>query len=99
MEDKKLTREQRRIQERISNEAQQAYSKLAKSYFDFFIDNDPDSEPVKLKAKEVIHKWRMYCKHRNLIPKVYDQMLMYVNQVEKDYNYSEANAESDVQSE
>lgn len=71
-EKRPLTREQRRAVERVNKEASEIVQRLVNSWYDFFLDNDPDSEEVKAKQREVNAKWRMYCKRRNLKPQAHN---------------------------
>jgi len=86
-----LSRRQRRAMEIVNKEAHAMYGKMAKQFVDFFIDHDPDGPEVAAKEKEIIHKWRMFCKHRNLIPAAYDQMNTHCQQVRADYQESNPN--------
>lgn len=64
--EKKLTREQRRIMERVNREAHQQLSNLVNRFYESFMENDPDSDEVTERQKEVSTKWKMYCHHRQL---------------------------------
>jgi len=70
--DKPLTREQRRYKERIESEAKAQLDRLTENYYEFFMDNDPESEEVAKKHKECNAKWKMYCHARNLMPSALD---------------------------
>lgn len=61
-----LTREQRRARERLNEEVTEMINRLVRQWYQFFINNDPDSEVVKNKQKEVSAKWRMFCRMRHL---------------------------------
>lgn len=69
---KHLTARQRKAIEQANNQANQIVQRLVNSWYDFFLDNDPESEEVKAKHKEVSAKWKMYCKRRNLKAEVYN---------------------------
>jgi len=90
MKEDKLTREQRRHFERIKKEVDFQYAKLASSFFDYFIDNDPESIDVLNKEKEVIRKWKMYCGKMRLNPEIFDAMKKHCDEVRKDYKSQEA---------
>lgn len=63
-----MTREQRRTKERIEKEARTQLDKFLNSFYEFFNENDPDSETVAQKRKELNAKWKMYCHARRLLP-------------------------------
>jgi hypothetical protein len=69
-EQKPLTREQRRARERLNKEAGDMIARLVNQWYEFFLDNDPDSKEVQDKQKEVSAKWRMYCQRRHLKPEI-----------------------------
>lgn len=67
MNTKTLTREQRRIQDRVNKEVSTTLAKLTMKFYDFFMDNDPNGKEVSDKQKEMSTKWKMYCHRMNLI--------------------------------
>ena len=69
---KTMTRAQRRIQERIQADAKNMHARLVNNFYEFFIDHDPESEEVESKQKEVVAKWKMFCKQRQLIAQAYN---------------------------
>lgn len=68
----KLNRQQKRMLERANEQANEMHRRLVNQFCEFFIDNDPASDGVTEKQKEVNAKWRMYCKNKNLTPEVFD---------------------------
>lgn len=86
MEQTKLSRQQRRIQERANIEIGNMHAKIAKEFFDFFMScDDPESEEVKSKMKHVDAKWRLFCKRADLLPKAYPLMREYMDKLIADY--------------
>lgn len=61
-----LTREQRRFKERIEKEAMARLNALVEKFYEFFMENDPESEAVAAKKKELSAKWKMYVHDRRL---------------------------------
>lgn len=70
--DDNLTREQRRARERTSKEITDMINSLVRQWYNFFIENDPESDEVMLKAEEVSAKWKMYCHRKKLKPEALD---------------------------
>lgn len=62
----KLSREQRRAIERVNQEVSDTLAKLVNIWWEFFLNNDPESEAVKAKQKEVSAKWKVYCSRRKV---------------------------------
>lgn len=88
----KLTRQQRRTIERANDEANAMHRRLVNQFGEFFMDNDPASEEVTEKQKEVNAKWRVYCKNRNLTPEVFGLVDLACNQIREQFN-NELNGE------
>lgn len=63
---KKLTREQLRYKERVEKAAMFQLNHFASKFYEFFMENDPESEEVAKKRKELSAKWKMYCHQKGL---------------------------------
>ncbi len=63
-----LTRQQIRFKERMESEAASQLNAFISRYYEFFMDNAPESEEVTKKRKELSAKWKMYCKRKNFMP-------------------------------
>lgn len=85
MPEEKLTREQRRMRDRVNEDANKTFILLAEKFRECFMENDPESEEVTAKQKEVNAKWRVYCKNRNLIPDAYNQVFEYCSNLRIQY--------------
>jgi hypothetical protein len=68
-EPKKLTREQLRRKERIEKEAMQQLNLFVSRFYEFFMENDPESPEIQAKKKELSAKWKMYVHHKGLSTK------------------------------
>lgn len=66
---KPLTREQRRYKERVERDAMVQLNSFVSKFYEFFMDNDPESPEIEAKRKELSAKWKMYCHHKNLSAK------------------------------
>ena len=78
-------RQQRRIMERVQQEAQETHAKLAKQFFEAFMEFDPDGEELKELEKELIAKWKMYCGSRNLTKEAREMMTAYCTAIRTNY--------------
>lgn len=56
-----ISRAQRRFNDRVEAVAQKTFDQLAEKFLEFFLANDPESDAVMEKAKEVVAKWKMIC--------------------------------------
>lgn len=65
--EKPITRAQRRYQERVQQDAMKVLNSLIQRFYEFFMDNDPESPEVETKKKECIAKWKMYCHTKKLL--------------------------------
>lgn len=65
-QEKPLSREQRRIIDRVNREAHERLGSLVEHFFEFFMEHDPQSVEVEDKKKEVSAKWKMYVHNRRL---------------------------------
>lgn len=91
---KPLTREQRRAMDRLNKEVGDIIARLVNQWYEFFLDNDPDSEEVKTKQKEVSAKWRMYCKRKHLKAEAFTIVDKSITQLMEEYHeYQKARAE------
>lgn len=66
MGEKQLTREQRRYKERIEKEAMLQLNTFVSKFYEFFMDNEPESPLIAEKRKELSAKWKMYCHNKGL---------------------------------
>lgn len=66
---KPLTRQQRRYKERVEQEAMIQLNSFVSKFYEFFMENDPESPEVEAKKKELSAKWKMYCHHKGLSQK------------------------------
>lgn len=82
----KLNRQQKRMVERANEEANAMHKRLVNQFAEFFMDNDPESDDVIQKQKEVNAKWRVYCKTRGLTPEVLGLVDAACNQFREQFN-------------
>lgn len=61
-----LTRDQRRMMDRLNKEVNETLAQLVNLWYQFFLQNDPEGNEVKNKKKEVSAKWRVFCERRHL---------------------------------
>lgn len=85
-----LTRQQRRFQERINKEVSDTLQKLTIKFYDFFMDNDPESDAVIKKQKELSAKWKMYCKRASLIDAAFELFDKNADKILTDYKTQKA---------
>lgn len=90
--DDKLTREQRRARERAGKEVSGIIDRLVTQWYEFFMDNDPDSDEVKQKGEEVSAKWKMYCRRRKLKPEALDIVGKTIAELMEEYKKEKAGA-------
>lgn len=81
-----LTRQQRREADRINKDAQDVYSRLAIQLYHFFMENNPESEEMAAKEKEILAKWKMYCSKRGLTDEAKGIIQQYIDQLHREYN-------------
>lgn len=87
--EKHLTREQRRAQERLKSEVEETYKALCDKFLDFFTNHDnPDSDEVIEKVKQLSGQWRIYCKRKNLISALFPAMDKYMDSLLNEYSES-----------
>lgn len=99
MENKELTRKQKRHQERVSEEAKAVYEQFCKRFLDFFIFSDsPTEESIKSKMDELSKKWRLYCKQKNLLLGIYPIVDDYMKGVIKQYSEMDQKKEDGIPS-
>lgn len=63
---KPLTREQRRYKERVEKDAMIQLNSFVSKFYEFFMENNPESPEIESKRKELSAKWKMYCHHKGL---------------------------------
>lgn len=86
-----LTRQQRRLRDRIESEANDTYQQIAKKFFTFFITHDdPQGNEVRDRIRQVDAQWRMYCRKMNLIKDVHGMFEKYANGLIDEYVASKA---------
>lgn len=82
-----ITRNQKRHNERVSEEAKHVYTNLTAKFLEFFIYSDsPDEQKIVDKMDELSKKWRLYCKQKNLLPTIYPIVDQYMEGVIKQYS-------------
>jgi len=89
-EEPKLTRQQRRVMERINQRAQLTYVKFCEQYSAFFMEHDPDGEEVKEKEKEINAKWVMYCRSNQLTEESEIKVKEFFGRMHDEYNKTRA---------
>lgn len=89
------SRQQRRLIERIENEARATHERLAQRFMDFFINHDdPEGEAVQDKIRQISAQWRLYCASKRLTPESYVSMDTFMDAVLKQYQATKDNAAS-----
>lgn len=82
-----LTREQRRYQERVTQEAQQTLSILSKKLIDaLMLDDDPNSDSFKELIKVTSSKWKVYASRTKLNVESYSAIDKFGNSLISQYN-------------
>lgn len=66
--EKPMSRQQRRYQERVKEDAVNTLNRLVAKFYEVFMENDPEAPEVAAKKKEVVAKWKMYCNQKQLLP-------------------------------
>jgi len=93
--EKRLTREQRRRQERLNQEISSVFEQLTGKFVSFFLDcENPDGEQVEERMKQMDAQWRVYCKRKNVLPKGYTLFREWCEQYLKDYKAEKASLDS-----
>jgi len=89
--EKPLTREQRRIKDRIELEAKQTFDLLSERYLNFFItSDDPEGNETVQKLHQISAQWKTYCTKKQLIPEAKTMIENFAASVLKDYQDSKA---------
>lgn len=89
-----LTRKQKRIQERVSAEAKEVYTRVTSKFLEYFIYSDsPTEQAIIDKMDELDRKWKVYCHEKKLKPEAYQIVNDYMTKVIK--QYSEMNEKKD----
>lgn len=68
-ESKPLTRQQIRYKERVEREAMMQLNHFVSKFYEFFMDNEPESPEILTKQKELSAKWKMYVHNKGLSAK------------------------------
>lgn len=94
--EKVMTRQQRRFQERISEEAKAMHEKLAENFLLFFSQHeDPEGQAVQDKIKQISAQWRLYCSRRQLNAKAFLAMDEFMNGILQQYQYAKNEPNTD----
>lgn len=95
--EKPMTREQRRLFERIENEANKAHQRLTSKFVDFMIESDDLTEEViQEKAAQISAQWKMFCKSRRLKDTVLNIVHDYCQNVINEYKAMKENKQEAV---
>lgn len=90
--ERKLSREERRLIEKISRDAETTYNRMCQKFFEFFVNHDnPEGPEVEEKRKQMNAQWKMYCHRMKLIPAAIVMFEDYCKGVIKDYQDSKEN--------
>lgn len=84
-QEKKLSRHQEREYARLKEDADKLHGALCTRFLNFFLNNDPESIEVQDKIKEVSAKWKQYCHHNHIIPKLHDSVQRFCDDYIKEY--------------
>lgn len=68
-EEKKLSRKQIRYKERVEKEAMMQLNHFVSKFYEFFMENEPESPEIQAKQKELSAKWKMYVHNKGLSTK------------------------------
>lgn len=83
---RKLTREEIRKRDRISEEVRQVYQQATGKFLSFFINcDDPEGPEVQEMISKLDAQWRVFCKHKNLKTEGYPAIREYCNGVIQQY--------------
>jgi hypothetical protein len=83
---KPLTREQKRMVERINKEAAQTIELLTSQFLNLLMESsDPEGEQMTESIKSIDAKWCFYCKRKGLQPSAYTIMTNYMNKSIEEY--------------
>jgi hypothetical protein len=85
-----LTREQRRIHDRVNREVQEVFDQLSRKFFTFFMASDPEGIEVQGKIKQLDAQWRVYCKRKKLLPKGFPMLKAYCEALIEEYKTEKA---------
>lgn|SRR5690554_3924122 len=95
IQEKPLSREQRRRQDRLNQEIFAVFEQLTAKFVSFFLDcENPDGEQVEERMKQMDAQWRVYCKRKNVLPKGYTLFREWCEQYLKDYKAEKASLDS-----
>jgi hypothetical protein len=83
---RKLTREEIRERDRISEEVKQVYRQATGKFLSFFINcDDPEGPAVQELISKIDAQWRVFCKHKNLKTEGYPAIREYCKGVIQQY--------------
>ena len=69
---KPISRAQRRLNERITEEAKQTYERITENFLQFFIMcAEPEGNEVAERSVQVSRQWRLFCDRKGLKPEAY----------------------------
>lgn len=86
MDTSKPSRFQRRLMEKINDQVNETHNFLAEKFLNYIITcDDPESDLVQEKAKQVSLQWRLFCKTKNLKPEAFPLMDEFCNSVIDEY--------------
>lgn len=80
------TRRERRRQQRIGEDLNTVFQLLCDEFTDFFVmHSNPEGEDVQQFAKRVSTRWIVYCKSKNIIPKLHTAMDEFIDKQFNEY--------------
>jgi hypothetical protein len=83
---KPLTREQKRLVERINAEAAKTIELLTSQFLNLLMESsDPEGPEMTDSIKSIDAKWRFYCKRKGLQASAYTIMTNYMNKSIEEY--------------
>jgi hypothetical protein len=81
-----LTRQQRRLKERIEKEAEEVHSKMCANFLDFVIKSpDLTEEVINEKKKQFNAQWKMFCGSRKLTKESFEAIEKAMNMILEKY--------------
>lgn len=84
---KPLTRDQKRRNERVTEEARKTYEAICERFLDFFTNvDDPTGPEVGEKAAGVSKQWRIYCQRKGLLAQAYPIVDEFIKGLITQYN-------------
>lgn len=93
MSEAKLSRAQRRHNERVSKEGKQTFDSLCEQFFRLMMSsNDPEGQQLDINRKIMNAKWRVYCEKMNFIPETYQAFDKWSKEVIEKYKKQKEDA-------